>query len=107
MLKIRLARKGAKKRPFYYVVVTDSRKPRDSGYVERLGFYDPRLAEGSEGAVRIDAERVAYWISVGAKVTSTAEKILSICGKRAKIAQSYVPEVQVETEVGFLQKGVG
>ena len=97
MLKIRLARKGAKKRPFYDVVVTDSRKPRDSGYVERLGFYDPRMKESSEGAMRLDTERVDHWISIGAKMTPTAQKIFSVCSK-AQGAQVSVPEAQEETE---------
>lgn len=75
MVSIRLARGGAKKRPFYHIVVTDSRKRRDSGYIERLGYYNPR-ATGQEVRLHVDMERVSYWQSVGAKPSERVESLL-------------------------------
>lgn len=66
MVCIRLSRAGAKKNPFYHMVVTDSRNGRDGRYIERLGFFNP-VAKESEESLRIDLERVDYWISKGAK----------------------------------------
>ena len=66
MVTIRLARGGAKKRPFYSVVVADSRNPRDGRFIERVGFFNP-VARGQEERVRIDTERYQYWVSQGAQ----------------------------------------
>jgi small subunit ribosomal protein S16 len=66
MVVIRLARGGAKKRPFYQVVVTDSRSARDGRFIERVGFFNP-VARGNAERVRIDADRYQYWISQGAQ----------------------------------------
>ena len=74
MVTIRLARAGAKKRPFYHIVVTDSRNRRDGRYLERLGFFNP-LATGSEVGFKLDEERVAYWLSHGAK---PSERVASL-----------------------------
>ncbi len=68
MMKIRLARAGAKKRPFYHVVATDSRSSRDGKFVERLGYYNPN-ARGQEQKLVIDSARIAYWQSNGAQVS--------------------------------------
>lgn len=75
MVVIRLARGGSKKRPFYKIVVTDSRKPRDSGYIERLGFFNP-MARGQEVRLHVEAERVAHWISKGAQPSERVGKLL-------------------------------
>ncbi|MEJ5211108.1 MAG: 30S ribosomal protein S16 [Burkholderiales bacterium] len=75
MVVIRLSRGGAKKRPFYNVVVTDSRRRRDGNFIERVGFYNPVAPEGTE-SLRIDKERVAYWQSVGAKLSDTVAKLI-------------------------------
>ncbi|MCL6555874.1 MAG: 30S ribosomal protein S16 [Burkholderiales bacterium] len=75
MVVIRLSRGGAKKRPFYNVVVTDSRRRRDGNFIERVGFYNPVAPEGTE-SLRINKERVAYWQSVGAKLSDTVAKLL-------------------------------
>ena len=75
MVTIRLSRAGAKKRPFYHLVVTDSRKPRDSGYLERLGFFNPLAGEKEEG-LRIDQDRVQYWISQGARLSERAAHLV-------------------------------
>lgn len=74
MVTVRLARTGAKKRPFYYIVVTDSRNRRDGRYIERLGFYNP-VARGGETELDIKRERVDYWLSQGAQ---TSERVASL-----------------------------
>lgn len=76
-LKIRLARGGSKKRPFYRVVVADSRAPRDGRYIEKIGTYDPRLPKESEKRVQIDGEKAAEWIKKGAKPTDRVARFLS------------------------------
>ena len=75
MVVIRLARGGAKKRPFYNMVVADSRNPRDGRFIERVGFYDPKAPEGREG-LRIDIERLQYWTSKGAQVSPTVARLV-------------------------------
>lgn len=75
MVSIRLARGGAKKRPFYHVVVTDSRKRRDSGYIERLGYFNPR-ATGQETRLHIDMDRVKHWQGVGAQPSDRVQTLL-------------------------------
>lgn len=77
MVKIRLTRKGAKKRPFYRVIVADSRNRRDGPFLEIIGTYDP-LKEPSE--INIDTEKAKYWIGCGAQPTSTVKKLLKISG---------------------------
>ena len=74
MVKIRLRRMGAKKAPYYRIVVADSRSPRDGRFIEELGVYDP-MAEG-ESKLRVDTERVKYWISQGAQPTDTVRGLL-------------------------------
>lgn len=71
---VRLTRMGRKKKPFYRIVVTDSRKRRDSGWIESIGYYNP-LKEPE--VVKIDEERLAYWKSVGAKVSQRVDRITS------------------------------
>lgn len=68
MVKIRLARTGAKKRPFYHLVATDSRSPRDSHYLERIGYYNP-MATGGEQKLVVDSARLEYWTKQGAQVS--------------------------------------
>ena len=68
-VKIRLARFGAKKRPFYRVVVADSRVPRDGKFIESLGFYNPMLPKEHDSFVKIKVDRLKYWFSVGAQAT--------------------------------------
>ncbi|HLW74370.1 MAG TPA: 30S ribosomal protein S16 [Gammaproteobacteria bacterium] len=75
MVTIRLSRGGAKKRPFYHLVVTDSRTPRDGRYIERLGFYNP-LAAKHEETLRVDAERVKHWVSKGAQTSERVQYLL-------------------------------
>ena len=75
-MKIRLARGGSKKRPFYRVVAADSRMPRDGRYVEKLGTYNPLLAKDSEERVQLNMERVNYWLSQGAQPTERVVRFL-------------------------------
>lgn len=75
MVVIRLARGGAKDRPFYNVVVADSRNRRDGRFIERVGFYNPQAAEGQEG-VRFALDRVSYWIGVGAQPSDSVARLL-------------------------------
>lgn len=75
MVTIRLARGGAKKRPFYNIVVADSRCRRDGRFIERIGFYNPVAAE-HETNLRIDHERLAYWQGVGAQVSDTVARLV-------------------------------
>jgi small subunit ribosomal protein S16 len=76
MVVIRLARGGAKKRPFYNVVVTDSRNRRDGRFIERVGFYNPVAASHEEG-LRIAHDRVEYWKSKGAKLSDTVSMLVA------------------------------
>ena len=76
MVKIRLARGGAKKQPFYHIVVTDSRKARDGRNIERVGFFNP-VARGQEERLRVDLERVDYWTGVGAQVSDRVKSLVS------------------------------
>ncbi len=82
MVTIRLARGGAKKRPFYHIVVTDSRNARDGRYIERLGFFNP-IAVGGEERLRIQKERVDHWISQGAQPSDRVAQLLKDHAKAA------------------------
>ncbi|HFD79259.1 MAG TPA: 30S ribosomal protein S16 [Gammaproteobacteria bacterium] len=75
MVTIRLARGGAKKRPFFHVVVTDSRNRRDGRYIERLGFFNP-VATGQEVRLQLDTERIAHWVSKGAQPSERVARLL-------------------------------
>ncbi len=75
MVTIRMARGGAKKRPFYNIVVTDSRNRRDGSFIERLGFFNP-IAAGNEERLRIDRARVDYWLSKGAQASERVASLL-------------------------------
>lgn len=75
-VKIRLARGGAKKRPFYHIVVADSRTPRDGRFIERVGYYNPMLPEGAEGRVKLQEDRIRHWLGVGAQPTDRVARFL-------------------------------
>ena len=83
-MKIRLARGGSKKRPFYRVVAADSRMPRDGRYVEKLGTYNPLLAKDSEDRVQLNMERVNYWLGQGAQPTERVVRFLEAAGVMEK-----------------------
>ena len=74
MIVIRLARAGARKRPFYHMVVADKRSPRDGRYIERVGYFNP-IARGKEIRVHINRDRIAHWVSKGAKLS---ERVLGL-----------------------------
>lgn len=83
MVTIRLSRGGAKNRPFYHVVVTDSRNARDAGnYIERVGFFNP-VARGKEIKLSLDSERINYWTSKGAQASDRVAKLIKDAQKAA------------------------
>ena len=79
-MKIRLARGGSKKRPHYAIVAADSRMPRDGRFIEKLGAYNPLLPRDSEERVRMNAERVQYWLGQGAQPTDRVSRFLETAG---------------------------
>jgi len=79
-MKIRLARGGSKKRPHYSIVAADSRMARDGRFIEKLGTYDPLLPKGDEGRVKMDVERVQYWLGNGAQPTDRVSRFLESAG---------------------------
>jgi small subunit ribosomal protein S16 len=79
-MKIRLARGGSKKRPFYRVVAADSRMPRDGRFIEKLGTYNPLLPKDSEERVKLDMERVQYWLDQGAQPSDRVSRFLEAAG---------------------------
>ena len=85
MVVIRLSRGGAKKRPFFNMVVADSRDPRDGRFIERVGFYNPK-ASGGEESLRIQMDRLTYWQGKGAKLSDTAARLVRKFGESAKPA---------------------
>jgi small subunit ribosomal protein S16 len=82
MVVIRLARGGAKKRPFFNIVATDSRNRRDGRFIERIGFYNP-VASGAEESVRIAQDRLTYWEGVGAQLSPTVARLVAQVAKKA------------------------
>lgn len=82
MVSIRLARGGSKRRPFYHVVVSDSRRPRDGKYIERVGFFNPS-AQGDAEELRLDRDRIDYWVSKGAQ---PSERVASLIKTTAQAA---------------------
>ena len=83
-MKIRLARGGSKKRPFYAIVASDSRMPRDGRFIEKLGTYNPLLAKDSEDRIKMNMERVQYWLSQGAQPTDRVARFLEAAGAKPK-----------------------
>ena len=86
-LKLRLARAGTKKRPYYHVVIADARSPRDGRFIEKLGTYDPMLADDSK-RVTINAERATHWLSVGAQPTDRVLRFLAAAGLKTRDARN-------------------
>ncbi|SFC51044.1 30S ribosomal protein S16 [Tropicimonas isoalkanivorans] len=87
-MKIRLARGGSKKRPFYSIVAADSRMPRDGRFIEKLGTYNPLLPKDSEHRVKMDMERVKYWLDQGAQPTDRISRMLEAAGVKEKSERS-------------------
>lgn len=84
MVTIRLSRGGAKKKPFYHVVVTDSRMPRDGRYIERLGFFNP-MAHGAEKDLEVSLDRIDHWVSQGAATTDRVKSLIKQARKAAQV----------------------
>jgi len=82
MVVIRLSRAGAKKRPFFNIVATDSRNRRDGRFIERLGFYNP-VAAGKDEGFRIAQDRLTHWQGVGAQLSPTVERLVKQAGQKA------------------------
>ncbi|WP_372398270.1 30S ribosomal protein S16 [Azospirillum sp. HJ39] len=91
-LKIRLARGGAKKRPFYSIVVADARSPRDGRFVEKIGTYNPMLPREHEQRIILNAERAKHWLSVGAQPTDRVVLFLANAGLIEKPAFRETPK---------------
>ena len=85
MVVIRLARGGANKRPFYHLVVADSRRAATGRFIERVGFYDPKAPEGRE-SLRVNVERVKHWAGKGAQLSPTVARLVKQFGKAKKAA---------------------
>lgn len=86
--KIRLARGGSKKRPYYRIVVADIRSPRDGRFIEKVGSYDPMLPKDSEERVKLNVERIQYWLETGAKPTDRVLRFLDAAGLMKREARN-------------------
>ena len=93
-MKIRLARGGSKKRPFYSIVASDSRMPRDGRFLEKLGTYNPLLAKDSEERVKMNMERVQYWLSQGAQPTDRIARMLEAAGVKEKSTRANLKKAE-------------
>jgi len=93
-MKIRLARAGSKKRPFYRIVAADSRMPRDGRFLEKLGTYNPLLPKDSEDRVKMDVERIQHWLAHGAQPTDRIARMLEAAGVREKTARANMQKAQ-------------
>ena len=87
-VSIRLARGGAKKRPYYRIVVANSRAPRDGAFIEKIGVYNPLLAKDDEKRVIIDADRAKHWLAVGAQPTDRVARFFDAAGIKERAARS-------------------
>src|SRR5689334_2046661 len=87
-LAIRLTRGGAKKRPYYRIVVADSRAPRDGRFIEKLGTYNPLLAKDSPERVKLDTDRISHWLAVGAQPSDRVLRFLDAAGLRERPARN-------------------
>ena len=99
MVTIRLSRAGAKKRPYYHITVTDSRKPRDGRFIERVGFFNP-IAQGKDIRLSIDHERVDYWVGTGATLSERVESLI----KESKLSPEEILKVEEKKEQLRLKK---
>ncbi|MBU3078364.1 30S ribosomal protein S16 [Sphingomonas quercus] len=87
-VSIRLSRGGAKKRPYYRIVVANSRSPRDGAFIEKIGTYNPMLAKDDEKRVIVDAERARHWLSVGAQPTDRVARFFDAAGVKERAARN-------------------
>ena len=107
MVKIRLARAGAKKRPFYHLVASDSRSPRDGRFIERLGFFNP-IAVGGEVRLRVNTERVDHWVACGAQLSDRAAKLVGEAREQPSLApEGSAPDAVVASAAAILAAPAG
>lgn len=99
MVVIRLARGGVRKRPFFTIVAADSRSSRDGGFVERVGFYNPKATD-TETKFRIEPDRLAHWRSVGAQVSPTVARLVKVFGASAAGDVAQAPVVEAAADAG-------
>ena len=99
MVTIRLSRAGAKKRPYFHITVTDSRKPRDGRFIERVGFFNP-IAKGKDIRLSVDNERVDYWIGTGATLSERVESLI----KESKLSADDLLKIEQKKEQLRLKK---
>ena len=99
MVTIRLSRAGAKKRPYFHITVTDSRKPRDGRFIERVGFFNP-IAKGKDIRLSVDHERVDYWIGTGATLSERVESLI----KESKLSADDLLKIEQKKEQLRLKK---
>lgn len=92
MLKIRMARAGARKKPFYHIVVADSRAPRDGSFLEKLGTFDPKLPKTSDKRLILNADRIKFWIGKGAQVSDRVAVFLGTTGLAPMPARKNNPQ---------------
>jgi len=97
-MKIRLARGGSKKRPFYSIVAADSRMPRDGRFIEKLGTYNPLLPKDSEERVKMNMERVQYWLGQGAQPTDRISRMLEAAGVLEKKERANMKKAEPGTK---------
>lgn len=100
MLKIRMTRAGAKKKPYYHIVVAESRAPRDGKFLEKLGTYDPKLPKDHADRVKLSGERIKFWVSKGAQVSDRVAIFLGRAGiapmpARKNNAKKAVPKAKM------------
>jgi small subunit ribosomal protein S16 len=110
MLKIRMSRGGTKKRPFYKIVIADARSPRDGRFIERIGHYNPLLAKDHADRVKLDLERVKYWLGQGAQPSDRIERFLADVGlakKKTKFndPQKSAPRKKAQERLAAEKKG--
>jgi len=87
-VKMRLARGGAKKKPYYYIVITPATTPRDGRYIEQIGTFDPMLKKDDPNRVKLDLERAKYWLGVGAQPTDRVARFLDANGLMKRVASN-------------------
>ena len=92
--KIRLARGGTKKRPYYSIVIADSRMPRDGRFLEKVGTYNPLLAKDDENRIKMDVARIQHWLGLGAEPTDRIVRFLEAAGLRAKTVRNNPQKAQ-------------
>ena len=93
-VKMRLARGGAKKKPYYYIVIANHTAPRDGRYIEQIGTFDPMLKKDDPNRVKLDVDRAKYWLSVGAEPTDRVARFLDANGLMKRVASNNVEKMK-------------